>query len=326
VAKSAERWVPVPELHVERDRFITDLKTAAAREEEWLIHPSSRAIWLSRPCLAADVALAASLSRSSHVDYGEAHLREILVLWSPSGQVALGPGHHRIADIAEKVYAEPSPYVIDVDVFADAAAGADGFPFKWTWHGALSTSEVLAELRNQVVSILRAVTSTSMFMPSCMDWIRAVTRVAVLLRHEPDATAFRCGSRSDLPGLVYLDTCGGALQIFEALVHESAHHHLRFEEANGPLIDPTHTRLYDSPLRRNPRPLRGILLAFHALVYICAAYRELAATLGMSALRASYSRSCPSYVSSEMWPSELSAAPKSISRHVESISSTAPYM
>ena len=39
-----------------------------------------------------------------------------------------------------------------------------------------------------------------------------------------------------------------------------------------PLVDPSHVATYRSPLRIDPRPLIGILLAYHALAYICAFY------------------------------------------------------
>jgi HEXXH motif-containing protein len=62
--------------------------------------------------------------------------------------------------------------------------------------------------------------------------------------------------------------------VLEALVHESAHHHLCLAEMESLLVDPKHDGTYPSPLRPEPRPLRGILLAYHALAYICALYVE----------------------------------------------------
>jgi HEXXH motif-containing protein len=63
------------------------------------------------------------------------------------------------------------------------------------------------------------------------------------------------------------------------LVHETAHHLLYVTEAAGPLIDPEEGRLFTSPLRHDPRPLRGILLAYHALAFICAFYSDLEQSL-----------------------------------------------
>jgi HEXXH motif-containing protein len=64
------------------------------------------------------------------------------------------------------------------------------------------------------------------------------------------------------------------VQTVEALVHESAHQHLFTAEAAGALVDPHHTALYKSPLRADARPLRGVLLACHALAYIAAYYTD----------------------------------------------------
>ena len=69
-------------------------------------------------------------------------------------------------------------------------------------------------------------------------------------------------------------TLHNELQAIEALVHESAHQHLFMAETAGALVDPRHTAIYKSPLRDDPRPLRGVLLACHALAYIAAYYTD----------------------------------------------------
>jgi HEXXH motif-containing protein len=78
----------------------------------------------------------------------------------------------------------------------------------------------------------------------------------------------------ELPGVVTLDIDIDSVFLLEALVHESAYHHLFIEEAASPLVHPRHHGTYHSPLRPEPRPLRGILLAYHALAYICAFYTD----------------------------------------------------
>jgi HEXXH motif-containing protein len=56
-------------------------------------------------------------------------------------------------------------------------------------------------------------------------------------------------------------------------------------EAESALVDPDHEGLYSSPLRPEPRPLRGILLAYHAIAYICAFYEEvISAGLGQAGI------------------------------------------
>jgi HEXXH motif-containing protein len=83
---------------------------------------------------------------------------------------------------------------------------------------------------------------------------------------------------AEIAGMVALDVFGGEIQILEALVHESAHRHLYIAEMDAPLIDPDCEERFRSPLRPEPRPLRGIMLACHALAYICLFYEEAAKT------------------------------------------------
>jgi HEXXH motif-containing protein len=85
----------------------------------------------------------------------------------------------------------------------------------------------------------------------------------------PDAA--RSSHDPDIPGLIEADISRGPAQTVELIVHETAHHHLRMAQAAGDLVDPAHTGTYRSPLRVEPRPLMGILLAYHALAYICVA-------------------------------------------------------
>ena len=98
-------------------------------------------------------------------------------------------------------------------------------------------------------------------------------RIAIPLTNH-GADRVRSWSSRTHPGAVHLDIDSGGLRVLEALVHESAHCHLYMQEASGPLIEAGDTGLYESPLRSDPRPLRGILLAYHALAYICAFYSD----------------------------------------------------
>jgi HEXXH motif-containing protein len=97
-----------------------------------------------------------------------------------------------------------------------------------------------------------------------------MTQVAVPLRRIQSrySKSFSC---RQLPGVVFL-TIHDEVQVLEALVHETAHHYLFLAEMREPLVDPSHLSTYPSPLRSDPRPLLGVLLAYHALAYICAFY------------------------------------------------------
>lgn len=109
-------------------------------------------------------------------------------------------------------------------------------------------------------------------MPQLWAWIAAATTFAAAL--PPAATgSFSSRSSPDEPGVVYLTLGGDILQTLEALVHETAHLHLFREERVASLTNSAEAR-FRSPLRADPRPLRGVLLAMHACAHIAAAFRE----------------------------------------------------
>jgi HEXXH motif-containing protein len=75
-----------------------------------------------------------------------------------------------------------------------------------------------------------------------------------------------------MPGLIQVAALNGPVAALEGLVHESAHHHFRMLEAAGPISTPHDNDRYPSPLRADPRPLRNVLLATHALQHVVAFY------------------------------------------------------
>ena len=111
--------------------------------------------------------------------------------------------------------------------------------------------------------------------PEAFLWVNTVTKV-VCPFSSVDPSRFRSSSVNVIPGIIWTDLHGGDLQIIESLIHESAHQYLFVEEANAPLIREGDKPIYSSPLRKDLRPLRGILLAFHALAYMSTAYYEIA--------------------------------------------------
>jgi HEXXH motif-containing protein len=107
-----------------------------------------------------------------------------------------------------------------------------------------------------------------------MTWITSATRVVRPL--VPVEGYARSSHDPDVPGLIEADLSRGPTQTIELIAHETAHLHLRAAHAAALLVDPQHEGRYHSPLRQEPRPLMGILLAYHALAYICAALRHAA--------------------------------------------------
>ena len=124
-------------------------------------------------------------------------------------------------------------------------------------------------VRDKLAALLAA-------LPEVAGWLRATTRALDLLPERffakaPDGALVSCSS-PEVPGFIRITRCREPLKLLEMLVHETAHLYLFRAEAAAPLIDPSSTLSFSSPLRHEPRPLRGILLALHACAYIAAAY------------------------------------------------------
>lgn len=110
-------------------------------------------------------------------------------------------------------------------------------------------------------------------MPFVGEWISETAKMAVALPPPADGS-FASSSSPDVPGLIRLSVGGDILQLLEAIVHESAHLYLFRFEHGGRLVKEDCTTAFASPLRADPRPLRGVLLAMHACAYISAAFAE----------------------------------------------------
>jgi HEXXH motif-containing protein len=109
-------------------------------------------------------------------------------------------------------------------------------------------------------------------IPAVLDWIRSATIMAAALEYD-SPSAFASRSSPLEPGLVYLSLGGDLMQTLEGLVHETAHLYLFMAEKEAALVECGDAR-FKSPLRAEPRPLRGVLLAMHACAYISAAFAE----------------------------------------------------
>jgi HEXXH motif-containing protein len=71
-------------------------------------------------------------------------------------------------------------------------------------------------------------------------------------------------------GTVYLSLHPSALTLAEALIHEFSHNKLHALLEQGPILENAWSPLYASPVRPDPRPLHGVLLAAHAFLPVAA--------------------------------------------------------
>jgi HEXXH motif-containing protein len=78
-------------------------------------------------------------------------------------------------------------------------------------------------------------------------------------------------------GTAYLSLHPSGMTMVEALVHEFQHNKLNALLELDEVLENAHEPLYRSPVRPDPRPLHGVLLAVHAFVPVARLYERLIA-------------------------------------------------
>jgi len=116
-----------------------------------------------------------------------------------------------------------------------------------------------------------ALTLVSRYAPAFTSWIERVLRV-IVPRSTGDGTLFS-GSASDAPGIVELSFDTRLVSIAEALVHESTHQYLHVATRVARVDDGSDPTLYYSPVKRTGRPVRAILVAYHAFANVVLFYK-----------------------------------------------------
>lgn len=102
-------------------------------------------------------------------------------------------------------------------------------------------------------------------------WANRVVTSIVPLRVIQHAVT--SGSEFGLPGIICLQNRDSPEELAEGLVHEGAHEYMHILSRLGNLDDGSDTALYYSPVRRTKRPLRAILVAYHAFANVMLFYR-----------------------------------------------------
>jgi hypothetical protein len=108
-------------------------------------------------------------------------------------------------------------------------------------------------------------------LPFFADWVRQVLRVTVFLSADPGITMSSSDDRN--PSTVRLTVDGDPANGAELLVHECAHIYFSILERETCLTQGKDDRLYYSPFRKAKRPLRSILLAYHAFANVAMMYQ-----------------------------------------------------
>jgi HEXXH motif-containing protein len=78
-------------------------------------------------------------------------------------------------------------------------------------------------------------------------------------------------------GTVYLSLHPSPMTMVEALVHEFQHNKLNALFESDDVLENAHHPLYASPVRPDPRPLHGVLLAVHAFLPVARLYERMIA-------------------------------------------------
>jgi HEXXH motif-containing protein len=76
-------------------------------------------------------------------------------------------------------------------------------------------------------------------------------------------------------GTIYLTLHPNAMTMTEAVVHELSHNKLNALLELEPLLENAYSPLFGSPVRPDPRPLHGVLLAVHAFLPVATLYRAM---------------------------------------------------
>lgn len=82
-------------------------------------------------------------------------------------------------------------------------------------------------------------------------------------------------SYAEAIGTVYMSLHPNLLTMTEALIHEFQHNKLNALLYFDPIIENLESELYASPVRPDPRPLRGVLLAVHAFLPVARLYEKM---------------------------------------------------
>jgi HEXXH motif-containing protein len=127
-------------------------------------------------------------------------------------------------------------------------------------------------------AVLRSFDLVSETMPEIAEEMR------LILRHVGPVGYFDrehlSASYVEATGVVYLSLHPNELTLAEALIHEFQHNKLNLLSSEDAVLVNADHPLFASPVRPDPRPLRGVLLAVHAFQPIVTMYERLVARGG----------------------------------------------
>ncbi|GLV55779.1 hypothetical protein KDH_26230 [Dictyobacter sp. S3.2.2.5] len=104
-----------------------------------------------------------------------------------------------------------------------------------------------------------------------LPWVECVVRYIIPLQSKNDFVF--SGSYADRPGVVTISFPAPLAALAEMLVHEATHQYFHLLSCVGDVDDGSDSTLYYSPIKQRGRPIRAILLAYHAFANVLLFYR-----------------------------------------------------
>lgn len=112
-------------------------------------------------------------------------------------------------------------------------------------------------------------------LPLLGEELRWILRLIVPVGY--DAERHLSASYQEAVGVVYMTLHPQPMTMVEALIHEYQHNKINAVFGLDPLLYNAWSPLYASPVRPDPRPLHGVVLAVHAFQAVAELYRAMAA-------------------------------------------------
>ena len=128
-------------------------------------------------------------------------------------------------------------------------------------------------LEEWIASLRASVQAIADHLPLLAEEMRLLLRLVVPVGW--DAEKHLSASYQEAVGLVYLTLHPQQMTMTEALIHEFQHNKLNALFALDPLLHNAFAPLYPSPVRPDPRPLHGVVLAVHAFQPVAMLYRRM---------------------------------------------------
>lgn len=111
------------------------------------------------------------------------------------------------------------------------------------------------------------------YVPLLGEELRLILRLIVPVGWDPEKHL--SASYQEAIGLIYLTLHPNLMTMTEAVIHEYQHNKINAAFAIDPLLHNAWRPLYASPVRPDPRPLHGVVLAVHAFQPVARLYEHM---------------------------------------------------